>query len=94
MTATSSFKIYEILQHHFKNEIEAKIVVQEIETIIDNKYAAKSNIIASKEDIGLIRQDLLKFQVDVEKRFNQMIICTVSTGITVVGILIPLIKLK
>ena len=36
MTATQSFKIYEILHRHFKNDADAKVVVQEIETIIDN----------------------------------------------------------
>jgi hypothetical protein len=30
MTATQSFRIYEVLQRHFKNNDDAKIVVQEI----------------------------------------------------------------
>ena len=31
MTTTQSFRIYEVLQSHFKNSDDAKIVVQEIE---------------------------------------------------------------
>jgi hypothetical protein len=93
MTGTQTLKIYEILQRHFKNEADAKIVVQELETVIDNKFADKKETLATKEDISLIRQDLLKFQVDVEKRFNQMIIWTVSTGIAIIGLIVAFIKL-
>ncbi len=94
MTGTQTLKIYEILQRHFKNEADAKIVVQELETVIDNKFIDKKEALASKDDISLIRQDMLKFQIDVEKRFNQMIIWTVSTGIAVVGLIIAFLKLK
>ena len=41
MTATQSFKIYEVLQRHFKNNDDAKIVVQEIEQIVETKWKAK-----------------------------------------------------
>ncbi len=41
MTATQSFKIYEVLQRHFKNNDDAKIVVQEIEEIIEAKLRVK-----------------------------------------------------
>lgn len=93
MTTTQSFKIYEILQRHFNNNDDAKIVVQEIEQIIESKLENKSNVLATKEDISLLKQDLLKFQVDVEKRFNNNIIWIVSTGIGVVGLILSIIKL-
>jgi hypothetical protein len=94
MTGTQTLKIYEILQRHFKSEADAKIVVQELETVIDNKFIDKKEGLASKDDVSLIRQDMLKFQIDVEKRFNQMIIWIVSTGIAVVGLIIAFLKLK
>ena len=94
MTGTQTLKIYEILQRHFKNDADAKIVVQELETVIDNKFIDKKEGLPSKDDISLIRQDMLKFQIDVEKRFNQMIIWIVSTGIAVVGLIIAFLKLK
>ncbi len=93
MTATQSLKIYEILQRHFNNNDDAKTVVQEIEQIIETKLAEKSNILATKEDIALLRQDLLKFQVEVEKRYNNIIMWTVGTGIGVVGLIFSTIKL-
>jgi hypothetical protein len=94
MTGTQTLKIYEILHRHFKNEADAKSVVQELETVIDNKFVDKKESLATKEDISLMRQDVLKFQVDVEKRFNQMIIWTVSTGVAIVGLIVAFIKLK
>ncbi len=73
MTATQSFKIYEILQGYFKNNDDAKIVVQEIEKIIDSKFDGKVNILSTKEDVLMLKEDLLKFQIEVEKRFNSII---------------------
>lgn len=93
MTTTQSFKIYEILQRHFKNDDDAKIVVQEIEQIIETKMDSKSNVLATKDNISLLKQDLLKFHLDVEKRFNGNIIWIVGTGIASVGLIFSIIKL-
>lgn len=38
MTGAQSFKIYDILFLHVKNNADAKAIVQEIELIIDNKF--------------------------------------------------------
>ena len=93
MTTTQSFKIYEILQRHFNNKDDAKIVVQEIEQIIEAKLESKSNLLSTKEDISTLKQDLLKFQIEIEKRFNNNIIWIVSTGIAVVGLILSIIKI-
>lgn len=81
------------MQRHFKSNEDAKVVVQEIEQIIEAKLENKSNILATKEDIFLLSQELLKFRIDVEKRFNGNIIWIVSTGIGVVGLVLSIIKL-
>ena len=47
MTATQSLKIYEILHRHFKSDADAKSVVEEIETIIDNKFEKEKNLLAT-----------------------------------------------
>ena len=86
MTTTQSFRIYEVLQRHFKNNDDAKIVVQEIEQIVESKVEDKMTVLTTKED-------LLKFQIEVEKRFNNNIIWIVSTGIGVVGLILSIIKL-
>lgn len=92
MTGTQTLKIYEILHRHFKNDADAKVVVQEIETIIDNKFFDTKNQLATKDDINSIKQDILKSQIDIEKRFNNMIIWIVSTGLAVVGLILAFFK--
>jgi hypothetical protein len=93
VTTTQSFKIYEILQRHFNNKDDPKILVQEIEQIIEAKLESKSNLLSTKEDISALKRDLLKFQIEVEKRFNNNIIWIVSTGIAVVGLILSIIKI-
>ena len=93
MTTTQSFRIYEVLQRHFKNSDDAKIVVQEIEQIIETKKENKANILATKGDIALLKEDLLKFQIDVEKRFYNSILWIVGTGVAVVGLMFSIIKI-
>lgn len=77
MTAAESLKIYEILQPHFNNNDDAKTFVQEIEQIIATKIEEKSNIFSTEGDISSLKSelkhDLLKFQVNVEKRFNSLV---------------------
>lgn len=100
MTTTQSFKIYEILQRHFQSNDDTKVVVQEIEQIIEDKIDNKSNILATKgdssslkEDLASLKQDMLKFQIDVEKRFNSIIIWIVGTGIGITALLFSMISI-
>jgi len=86
MTATQSLKIYEILQRHFKNDADAKVVVEEIEYIIDNKFDAKKDVLSTKEDI-------LKLQLEIEKRLNTFMIWIMGTIIAVGALIVALIKL-
>ena len=54
--------------------------------IIEAKIAEKKDILATKED-------LLKLQIDMEKRFNQLTIWIVGTSIALAGIVIAVSKL-
>lgn len=99
MTTTQSFKIYEILQRHFKNNEDAKVVVQEIEQIVEAKIESKFNILTTKGDLALIKEDIFmfkedfyKFQINVEKRFNSLILWVVGTGIAVVALIFTMMK--
>jgi len=94
MTAAQSFKIYEVLGKHFHNAEDARVVVTEIEQIIETKISDKKDILATKEDIGLLRQDFLKLQIDMEKRFNQLTIWIVGTSIALAGLIIAITRLR
>jgi len=87
MTTTQSFSIYEGLQRHFKNNADAKIEI--IETKVENK----SSVLFTKEDGSALKQDMLKFQIEMEKRFNSMIIWVVGTGVGIVALLFSLINI-
>lgn len=50
MTSSQSFKIYEILSKHFRNPEDAKMIVQEIEQIVEAKIEAKKDILLTKDD--------------------------------------------
>jgi hypothetical protein len=86
MTVTQSFKIYEVLHKHFKNDADAKIVVQEIEAIVDNKFEKEKNNLSTKEDI-------LKLQLEIEKRLNVIMLWIMATIISVGGLIVAFIKI-
>lgn len=71
-----------------------KLLLGEIEQIIENKFGAEIKQLATREDILSMRLDFEKMRVDIEKRFNAQILWTVSTGIGIIGILLVIFKLK
>jgi hypothetical protein len=72
MKATQSLKIYEILNKHFKNEEDAKVVIQQIEEIVEEKVNNKKDILLTKED-----------KIDLIDRINKS---KLETIIWIVGI--------
>lgn len=86
MNATQSFRIYEILQKHFKDDADAKAVVSEIEQVIENKIAEKKDVLATKEDIA-------RLESLFERRFNNQIMWLVATALVTVGLIFTVIKL-
>ncbi len=83
MTTSQSFKIYEILQKHFQSTEDAKIVVQEIEQIVENKIETKKDILATKDDIFLVKQDLSNAKQDLIDRIHR---AKIETIIWIVGV--------
>jgi hypothetical protein len=72
MTVTQSLKIYDILNKHFKNEEDARIVIQQIEEIVEAKVENKKDILLTKED-----------KIDLIDRINKS---KLETIIWIVGI--------
>lgn len=102
MTASQSLKIYEILQRHFNNDADAKIVVQEIEQIVENKFEQSKNSFATKEDIGQLRvsiqEDIGQLRVFIQELKTEIISSRVemekrfnSMPMWVIGTMIALI---
>ena len=72
MTASQCLKIYEVLQKHFKNDADAKIVIEQIEEIVENKIQSKKDVLLTKED-----------KIDLIDRINK---AKLETIIWIVGI--------
>ena len=51
VTASQTLKIYELLNKHFKNEEDAKLLVQEIAQVIDVKFDSEKDRLVTKEDL-------------------------------------------
>ena len=78
MTVSQSFKIYEVLQKHFNNADDAKLVVQEIEQIVEQKIETKKDILSTKEDLLITKRDLID---RIHRAKIETIIWIVSIGV-------------
>ena len=81
----SEIKLYELLKSKI-GEREAEAFVEILEKKVDRKFEEAKQAL-------VIKEDLLKLQVEIEKRFNQQIIWTVGTGIAVAGLVLAIVKL-
>ncbi len=71
MTASQSLKIYEVLQRHFNNDADARIIVQEIEQIVSEKFLEEKENIAPRSEIMLIRKDLEILRQEMKTGFAE-----------------------
>ena len=85
MTASQSLKIYETLQKHFKNNEDAKIVVEQIEQIVEEK-------INSKKDILLTKDDKIELLSRIDSNFKWQIGIMLTLFGIVIGLLIKIIS--
>lgn len=67
MTATQSLNLYNISLKYFKNEADAVSFVKEIEVVVDNKFENKKDILATKDDINLLRLEMKENKIDTIK---------------------------
>lgn len=81
VTSSQTLKIYELLNKHFKNNEDAKALVQEIEQVIDVKFQSEKDRLATKEDIAKLEtrieqgfKDQLKWLIVLMLGFSSLII--------------------
>lgn len=51
MSFEQSIRLFQIVNKHFKNEDDGRILVAEIESVVDQKVESKFPILATKKDI-------------------------------------------
>jgi len=83
-----SISLYEIFSRNLKGEGDAKAAVQEIENMVAEAIEVKSKEFSNKSDIETIKgeieiikltieelkQQIIKFQLELEKRISSLII--------------------
>jgi len=85
MTASQSLKIYETLNKHFQNPEDAKLVVERIELIVEEK-------INSKKDILLTKDDKIELLNRIDSNFKWQIGIMLSLFGIVIGLLLKLVS--
>ena len=86
ITASQSFKLFEILNKNFKNEQDAKAIVTEIEAVIENRFEVERDRLATK-------QDLLRVENDLAKMETRIILWIVGFNTVLAGLIIAAFKL-
>jgi hypothetical protein len=71
VTATQTLKMYELLNKYFKNSDDAKVLVQGIEEVIDSKFEAERDRLASKLDLHIAKEELRTEIGRIETRMEQ-----------------------
>jgi uncharacterized coiled-coil DUF342 family protein len=67
MTAEISLKLFELTQEFIKDEAKAKEFVSRIEQIVDNKFEAKKDILATKNDIAETKKEIADTKAEIIK---------------------------
>lgn len=63
MNATQSLKLYELSFEFLKDKEKAKEFVGKIEETIDAKFADKTAVLATKQDLSENKVDIIKWMV-------------------------------
>ncbi len=62
----STLKIYEILEEAKIEDKQARAITRAIEQALENNTVEQSKVLATKEDIGLLKQDLSKLREELK----------------------------
>ena len=88
VTASQTLKMYELLNKHFKNTEDAKILVAGIEEIIDEKYNNEKDRLATKEDVFCLKRDISALETRMEQGFKDQLrwLIVLMVGLSSLGI--------
>jgi len=58
MSSEQTFRLFTILNKHFKNEEDSRLLVAEIEQVVDQKFDLEVRILATKADLTILRVEV------------------------------------
>lgn len=67
MNAETSLKLFELTQEFIKDKAKAREFVSKIEQSVDQKFESKKEILASKEDVSDVKNELAHTKADLIK---------------------------
>lgn len=93
VTASQTLKMYELLNKHFKNTEDAKVMVASIEEIVENKFNDQRNLLATKDDIFCLKSDISKLEIRMEQGFKDQLKWTIVLMLGMTSLFVAAIKL-
>lgn len=87
--SVNKLQVYEILKSRF-SESEAKLIAAYFDEKAEEKYLQKKDILATKEDIGVVRKEIAESKADLIK---WSFVFWIGTIMTILGGLFAILKL-
>ncbi|MBO9573855.1 MAG: DUF1640 domain-containing protein [Chitinophagaceae bacterium] len=71
LTVESTFKLFDVVNRHFRNEHDSRLLISEVEEIMDSKVDLKMNDFATKKDLdehrAATKQDYLELSSELKE---------------------------
>jgi hypothetical protein len=93
VTASQTLRMYELLNKHFKNTDDAKVLVAGIEEIIDEKFNNEKDRLATKEDIFCLKREMTALETRLEQGFKDQLKWTIIMMMGLASLMVALSKL-
>jgi hypothetical protein len=97
VTAAQTLKMYELLNKYFKNNEDAKMLVQGIEEVIDGKFEAERDRLATKADLIIVkeevRNDISRLETRMEQGFKDQLKWLIVLMVGLFSLMVALTKL-
>jgi hypothetical protein len=90
MTASQSLSLFQIVRRFIADEAEASTFVSEIESVVDNKFEHKKEMLATKTDIKELELKIAELKTDTIK---WMFVFWTGSIVTILGGLFGFLKL-
>ena len=65
LSSEQSFRLYEIVRRYFQNENDARAFITEIENVINQKFDAEKDRLATKDDIQRLELKIGALEVKI-----------------------------
>jgi len=76
MSSEQTFRLFTIVNKHFKNEEDSRLLVAEIEQVVDQKFDLEVRILATKADLTTLREDVKEeintLRAEVKEEINTL----------------------